>query len=143
MTPRLWRVLHQHIDKASRKVNLTQVSCDMSPAFISGAAKQLSNAEITFDELHVIKLLNGGVDEVRRAEVKENEMLKSTRYFWLKNEDNLTSKQIKQFDELRQMNLKTVRPYQIKVSFQEFYHMPGRETGEAYWNQWYFWATRS
>ncbi len=122
---------------------VTQVSCDMSPAFISGVTKQLPNAEITFDKFHVIKLLNEGVDEVRRAEVKENEILKSTRYLWLKNEGNLTSKQSEQFDELSQMNLTTVRAYHIKVNFQEFYRMPDRETGETYLKQWYFWATHS
>ena len=122
---------------------VTQVSCDMSPAFISGVTKQLPKAEITFDKFHVVKLLNEGVDEVRRAEVKENEILKSTRYLWLKNRENLTAKQSNQFDDLSQLNLKTTRAYQIKTNFQEFYSMPDRETGEAYLKKWYFWVTHS
>jgi len=32
--------------------------------------------------------LNEGVDEVRRAEVKENAALKKTRYLWLKNRES-------------------------------------------------------
>lgn len=122
---------------------VTQVSCDMSPAFISGVTEQLPKAEITFDKFHVVKLLNEGVDEVRRAEVKENEILKSTRYLWLKNRDNLTANQSVQFDDLSQLNLKTARAYHIKTNFQAFYSLPDRETGEAYLKQWYFWATHS
>jgi len=122
---------------------VTQVSCDMSPAFIRGVAKQLPKAEITFDKFHVVKLLNEGVDEVRRAEVKENEILKNTRYIWLKNRNNFTANQSVRFDELSQLNLKTARAYQIKANFQEFYNMPDRETGLIYLKQWYFWATHS
>jgi len=115
----------------------------MSPAFIRGVTEQLPKAEITFDKFHVVKLLNEGVDEVRRAEVKDNDILKRTRYLWLKNRDNLTVKQSAQFDDLSQLNLKTARAYQIKTNFQAFYSLPDRETGEAYLKQWYFWATHS
>ncbi|VAW85581.1 Mobile element protein, partial [hydrothermal vent metagenome] len=122
---------------------VTQVSCDMSPAFISGVTSALPEAEITFDKFHVVKLLNEGVDAVRREEVKENEILKSTRYLWLKNRTNLTENQSTLFDDLSKLNLKTSRAYQIKTNFQEFYNLPDREAGEAYLKQWYYWATHS
>ncbi len=122
---------------------VTQVSCDMSPAFISGVKQELPEAEITFDKFHVVKLLNEGVDEVRRQEVKSNEILKSTRYLWLKNRVNLTVKQEAKFETLSKMNLKTTRAYQIKLNFQDFYRLPDRKSGEAYLNKWYYWATHS
>jgi transposase len=122
---------------------ITQVSCDMSPAFISGVAKELPKADITFDKFHVIKLLNEGVDEVRRKEVKGNKILKGTRYIWLKNKANLTQKQHGTFDGLSELNLKTSRAYHLKINFQEFYNCPDRESGEAYLNRWYYWATHS
>ncbi|MDA3869711.1 MAG: ISL3 family transposase [Gammaproteobacteria bacterium] len=122
---------------------VTQVSCDMSPAFISGVAKEMPKADITFDKFHVIKLLNEGVDEVRRKEVKENEVLKGTRYLWLKNKVNLTQKQHGTFDGLSELNLKTSRAYHLKINFQEFYNCPDRESGEACLNRWYYWATHS
>ena len=122
---------------------IAQVSCDMSPAFISGVTQELPTAAITFDKFHVVKLLNEGVDEVRRQEVKDNDVLKSTRYLWLKNRVNLTEKQDAKFDALSKMNLKTLRAYQIKLNFQAFYSLPDRESGEAYLKQWYYWATHS
>jgi len=122
---------------------VTQVSCDMSPSFISGVTQELPNAEITFDKFHVIKLLNEGVDDVRRQEVKTNEALRSTRYLWLKNRTNLTKKQSTAFDSLSKMNLRTSRAYQLKINFQEFYSLVDRESGEAYLKRWYYWATHS
>lgn len=115
----------------------------MSPAFISGVTQELPEAAITFDKFHLVKLLNEGVDEVRREEVKENEILKNTRYLWLKNRKNLTDNQNAIFDDLSKLNLKTLRAYQIKTNFQVFYNLPDREAGEAYLKQWYYWATHS
>ncbi|VAX00006.1 hypothetical protein MNBD_GAMMA20-1826 [hydrothermal vent metagenome] len=93
----------------------------MSPAFISGVMNELPKAEIIFDKFHVVKLLNEGVDKVRREEVKDNEILKSTRYLWLKNRMNLTEKQEAKFDAFSKMNLKTSWAYQINLNVQEFY----------------------
>ena len=45
-------------------------------------------AQITFDQLHVVKILNAAVNEVRRQEQKEQLELKKTRWVWLKNEEN-------------------------------------------------------
>ncbi len=126
-----------------RAKHITQVSSDMSKAFISGVAQELPKAEITFDKFHVVKLLNEGVDEVRRQEVKENDILKRTRYLWLKNRENLTEKQGKKFEELSQLNLQTTSAYQIKINFQEFYSLPDRATGEAYLKRWYDWVIES
>jgi transposase len=123
--------------------NVTQVSCDMSPSFISGVTHELPNAEITFDKFHVVKLLNEGVDEVRRQEVNDNDILKNTRYIWLKNRTNLTECQSTTFESLSKMNLKTSRAYQLKINFQDFYSLPNRESAEAYLKRWYYWATHS
>jgi len=68
--------------------NIDSVCCDMSPAFISGIRKEFPKATITFDKFHVMKILNSGVDMVRREEVATNQELKNTRYIWLKNPDN-------------------------------------------------------
>ena len=112
-----------------------QATCDMSPSFIAGVKEQLSNADITFDRFHLMKLLNEAVDEVRREEVKDNEALKKTRYIWLKNPNNLTTSQQNTFEELSHLNLKTTRAYQIRLNFQEFFKQPDKEAGEAFLNR--------
>ena len=105
---------------------IADVSCDMSPAFIKGVEENLPNAEITFDKFHVIKILNEAVDEVRRQEQKGQPELKKTRYIFLKNPENLTNKQTKRLEDLKlkNLNLKTMRAYQIRLNFQELWLQP-------------------
>ena len=124
--------------------HIQDVSCDMSPAFIKGVKECFPCADITFDKFHVVKVLNEAVDEVRRQEQKEQPGLKNTRYIFLKNPGNLTSKQAKIFEELRlkKLNLKTMRAYQIRLNFQEVWNqLP--EQAEEYLKRWYYWATHS
>ncbi|MCP4988726.1 MAG: ISL3 family transposase, partial [Colwellia sp.] len=133
-------ILKKHSGTASAIKN---ISCDMSPAFISGAKANFPNANITFDKFHVIKRINEEVDKVRRKESKENDLLKGTRYIWLKNPKNLTIKQSEQMNSLSKSKVKTLRAYNIKLSLQEFYEITDPEVAEAHLKKWFYWATHS
>jgi len=123
---------------------IKEVTIDMSPAFISGVTSYLPEASITFDKFHVIQALNKAQDEVRRMEQKKNPLLKSTRYVWLKNPENLTEKQKKQLETLRFENLKTAKVYQMKLTFQDIYrNIREPEAAEAAIKKWLSWAVRS
>ena len=122
---------------------IEEVCMDMGAAFIAGAAAHLPQAEITFDRFHIVKIINEGVDEVRREEQKSRPELKQSRYVWLKNETNLSSGQRELRDSLARSNLKTARAYQIRLTFQEFYQQPTRKDAEVFLKKWYFWATHS
>jgi transposase len=122
---------------------VTKIACDMSPAFIKGIKANLPQAAITFDRFHLTKVVNDAVDQVRREEVVENEELKKTRYLWLSNPKNLTVAQRRRLDSLSCQNLKTVRAYHIRLTFQDFFSKPDKLTGEAFLATWYFWATHS
>jgi transposase len=115
---------------------------DMSPAFQKGRADHFPDARVTFDKFHLIKLLNEAVEEVRRQEQRYEAQLKHTRYTWLKNPERLTDKQIAQYDALWHQNLKTVRAYHIRLSFQDFWRQPDA-AAEAFLKKWYSWAVRS
>jgi transposase len=88
--------------------------CNMSPAYIKGIGEYFENAQIAFDKFHVMRIMNKGVDAVRRTEQKITSILKKTGYIWLKNPENLTAKQAGSLGSLKDMNLKTVRAYQMK-----------------------------
>ena len=91
------------------------------------------------------KKINEAVSEVRREEAKHQGVLTKTRYLWLKNRDNLTKSQERTLNDilaLRNMNLKTVRAYKIKLAFQELFKQPA-DVSEEYLKKWYFWATHS
>jgi transposase len=125
--------------------NITDISCDMSPAFIKGVNTYLPKAQITFDKFHILKILNEAVNSVRKQEVSTNKLLKGTKYIWLKNYNNLTEKQKETLDSLTlsNMNLKTMKAYNIRQSFQDIYQSSTKEEFETYLKKWYFWATHS
>ena len=126
-----------------KREHIEQVACDMSPAFIKGVGEQMPGAELTFDRFHIQKIVNEGVDQVRREESREVAGLSNTRYFWLKNPADLTSGEQATVEELTRHNLKTSRAYQMKLTFQELFQQPDRASGEAFLKRWYFWATHS
>lgn len=103
--------------------NITDVSCDMSNAFIKGVTENLPNAKITYDRFHIMKIINEGVDAVRRSEAADNPILKKSRYCFLKNERNLTQNQKSKLEEIKlsKIKLKTLKALQIRERFQEIY----------------------
>jgi len=125
--------------------NITDVSCDMSPAFIKGITEQLSSAQITFDKFHILKIINEAVDDVRRSEAKKNPILKGCRYVFLKNETNTTEAQKINKEKLllSGLNLKSMRALSIRESFQQIYRAESLETFLILLKRWYYWATHS
>ena len=90
-----------------------------------------------------MKLMGEAVDEVRRMEVKTNDVLKKSRYVWLKNPENLNKGEAEKLASLSSLNLKTARAYQIRLSLQEFFDQEDRESAADFLKRWYFWATHS
>jgi len=123
---------------------IKEVTIDMSPAFISGVAKYLPEASVTFDKFHVIQALNKAQDEVRKMEQKKNPLLTRTRYIWLKNPENLTEEQAKRLATLSRENLKTAKVYQMKLTFQDIYrNISEPQAAEEAIKKWLSWAVRS
>ena len=121
---------------------ITDVSCDMSPAFIKGVTEHLPNAAITFDKFHILKIINDAVDEVRREEAKTNPLLKGTRYVFLKNDANLTATQRQQKQELQvsAMNLQSMEALRMRENFQAIYRVFTTGQFVKYLRQWVKWV---
>lgn len=121
---------------------ITDVTCDMSPAFIAGVREHLPQASMTFDKFHVIKAINDAVDAVRREEQRTEPDLKSTRYLWLKNPGKLTVNQLTKVLAFPQRKCRTARAYRMKLILQEIYRLEFQEAEPAMWGL-YHWAVRS
>ncbi len=126
------------------KEQVKSVSCDMSPAFIKGIKENLSNAQITFDKFHMIKIINEGVDKVRRAEAKENPILKGTRYLFLKNEQNLSEKQQQKKAKLKlaNLNFKSFEAMRMRETFQQIYQAKTVADFEQLLSKWDNWVSQ-
>jgi len=123
---------------------ISEVSMDMSPAFISGVNNDLPKASVTFDKFHVIKKLNEALDEVRREEQKTNPLLRRSRYVWLKNPGNLRKSESEKLESLSHANLKTGKVYRMKLIFQDIYNTQKNQVAaEVAIKQWLSWASRS
>jgi len=124
--------------------NITDACLDMSKAFIKGVTEALPNAEITFDHFHLIKHMNDALSQVRAEEAKfYPEMMKGSRYAFLKNPENLTQKQDETLHRLCGYRLKTARAYLLKLALQDVYFATSREEAEICLKNWYSWAIRS
>jgi len=129
--------------KGSDASRIKEVCIDMSGAYIAGVTENLTEAEVTFDKFHVMKLIGEAVDEVRRAETKSRPELKGSRYLWLKNDATLSAKQKAQRGSLAKANLKTARAWAMRLAFQDIYKEPSREWAALLFERWYSWARRS
>lgn len=112
---------------------------------LDGAAVGPHRPRIVFDRYHVVAKANEAVDKVRRVEAKTRPELKRSRYVWLKNESNLTTKQREQLTWLTRpsMQLQTARAARWRDDFNGFYDKPTKEEAEAYLRRWCYGAKRS
>jgi transposase len=114
--------------KTSLELNPKQIEqfcCDMSPAYILGIDTNFPDAEVTYDRYHVLTIVNRALDTVRRRERTTNQakknLLRNTRYLWLKNPSNLTRKQTDWLESIKSMGLKTARAYHLKTALQRLW----------------------
>lgn len=95
---------------------ILEVVCDMSPAFLSGIAEQLPQAEVTVDWFHIVQTFTRALDDVRKRESHVVPLPKHTRWAVLKkaSSDALTTHQIKALSELVSQGLDTAIAWRIK-----------------------------
>jgi len=100
------------------------VCSDMWQPYLKVVAKKAGQAIHILDRFHIVAKLNKALDEIRAAEAKQlardgyEAMLKHSRWCFLKREENLTDKQQVKLADLLQYDLKSVRGYLLKESFQ-------------------------
>jgi transposase len=132
-----------------RCAGLKYVCSDMWKPYLKVIKKKAPQALHILDRFHIVMLLNKAVDEVRRQETQRlkrdgyEEVLTHSRYCFLKNESNLTDRQAMKLDELLQYDLKSVRAYLLKESFQGFWQYSSPYWAERFLQLWCTRAMRS
>jgi transposase len=124
------------------------VCCDMWAPYVDVIQSRLPNALLVFDKFHIVRHLMDAGDTVRKEEsqqlqAEDPDLLKKTRYIWLKNPWNLTEKQRVRLSDLEKLNLKINRAYLLKEAFRKLwdYMYPG--WAGKYLDQGFWWATHS
>lgn len=122
---------------------VAEVCMDMSAAYREGVAKHLPDAQVTFDRFHLVKLLGEAVDRVRRQERAEQaDLLRGSRYLWLRRPATLTARQRQRLDVLLGEPLRTVRAYRWRLAFDQVFDLPP-EAAPAALERWRRGAIRS
>lgn len=123
---------------------ISDLSLDMSKAFQAGAAKHCPQARLTFDPFHVVALASQALDQVRRAEVKDEPELKGSRWALLKDAGNWSYPQIELMHWLQRSGLKTARAWRLKEALRSLYAArPTPEHASDLLDRWISWARRS
>ena len=101
-------------------MRIREVCCDMSPAYIKGVEENLPRASVTFDKFHVVKAMNDALDKVRRRESAHCAELKGTRWYWRKNEKDLSAGQRESLERacLSGACKQTGKAYRMKILLQ-------------------------
>lgn len=131
-----------------RSAKIEGVCCDMWAAYVEVVKEQCPSAVLVFDKYHLVRHLLQAVDQVRKMEAramkaKEPELLKGTKYLWLKNPWNLTPNQKRQLGYLQKLNLKVHKAYLLKELFRHLWTYRRRGWAARYLKQWFWWATHS
>jgi transposase len=100
---------------------VTSVSIDMSPAFISGCKEGFPNAQITFDKFHVVWHASTAVDKMRRIEQRSDRSLKGLRWSLLKDRSRLSAEAAADLDALiaKMTTVRTARAWVYKEQLRE------------------------
>lgn len=131
------------------KKAIESIAMDMWPAYIRATREAIPEAEekIAFDKFHVAKYLGDAIDKVRRDEHRvlqrhgRNDLVR-TKHHWLMNPHNMSTRQWRGFQRLRQSTLRTARAWAIREFAMSLWHYNSRTWALKAWKRWLSWAVR-
>lgn len=136
------------------------VCMDMSAAYAKGAAVALPHAQISYDRFHVIAMASQAMDQVRRAEMRDDapavraalgdndrKTLKQLMWGMRRNPSGWSQPQINAMHWLQRSTLKSARAWRLKTALQTVYGAArvhnNPEQASADLRGWLSWARRS
>jgi transposase len=135
---------------AAQRDGIRAVAIDMCEAYENSIRAHLPQADdkIVYDKFHVAKQLGEAVDQVRRRENKQlraagDDRLVGTKYQWLKNPDNFSDLQWREFGALRRSHLQTARAWALKEQAMALWDYRYEQPARKHFAWWYRWATHS
>lgn len=125
------------------------VCSDLWKPYLKVIKRKLKSAVHILDRFHVAQYLNKAVDETRRLEMSRlkqdgfTAILEKSRWCLLKNKKNQKPSQLAKLSDLLCYNLKTVRCYLLKETFQQIWTYKSRWGAERFLKVWLTRALRS
>lgn len=122
--------------KGLNKEKVSDVSIDMSPAFISGVEKLFPNSAITIDKFHVSQLVQRAFDSIRKSIGKKEERKKINKWLFFKKYDQLTEDDQEKVDQylLKYPLLESI--YELKNNFKELWEQTNKLEASSFLSYW-------
>jgi len=119
-------------DKGGHPEKIELISIDMSKNYKAGCRDYFAHSEVVFDRFHIKKAINDALNKVRIKENVDNQILKNTKYLWLKNDVNLTEFEKEKLSTiLADSSLKTGLAYKLKLEFEEVWRFQAKAVEPA------------
>jgi transposase len=118
------------------------ICSDMWEPYLQVIREKCSEALHILDRFHIVAKMNKALDEVRAEESRrmhrEGRMpvLKKSRWLLLKREENLAEEQRFRLRDLLRYNLKTVRAYLLKETFQQLWDYNSAAWAGKFLDEW-------
>jgi transposase len=131
-----------------RAEQVAVVTMDMAAPYVEEVKERAPNAEIGFDPFHVVKLANEAIQQVRRAEVRDNKglpeaaVLKGARWSLLKAPESQTPTDQLRLSLVAAFNQRVYRAYLLKEELRALYTC-SPSAAESHLDAWLSWASRS
>ena len=117
------------------KEKVTDISIDMSPAFISGAEQVFSNADITFDKFHVAQLVQKAFDSIRK-QFGRKEGGTINKWIFFKPYNNLKTEERIQLDTLLVKYPILDIVYELKNDFKKLWEQEDKLAASVFLSYW-------
>jgi transposase len=124
------------------KCRAVQAVCmDLWVPYLNSVRRHLKNAAVVFDKFHVYTYLSEAIEAVRRheqqiADDKTGQLIKGTRWLWLKAKGNLKRKDKYTLAEIMKVNRRLQRAYVLKEDFDAFYASDNAEEAARFLKAW-------
>jgi transposase len=126
------------------------VAMDMWEPYIQATHQHVPLAadKIVFDRFHIMQQMNKALDQVRRQEHRAlkadgDDRLKGTKHWWLYAYENVPDRHLRNFEAVRDQNLKTSRAWAIKETLRELWDYRSPAWARKFFRNWFGWARRS
>ena len=131
-----------------QKQQITAACCDMSEAYIGAISTHCPNAALVLDRFHIVKALNGAVDEVRKeqwreANVADRKALKGLRWLLYRHSSTRSAQDTRTLRALDNGNRRIYRAWRLKDEFERFWNYNARWAAERFLKGWMTAALKS
>jgi transposase len=129
--------------RGAQPKDVNRVAMDLSPAYTAAVLDLLPQAAIIYDRFYLEQTLSKALDTIRKQEQAENQLLRKSKYLWLRNSANLTQKQADQIHYLSITFPNLGKAYQLKEQFKEVYNNAHADDALSALQEWIRLAVKS